>query len=202
MCPRRHQPNSPNRPSRPNHESPAARRVIGRFAVGLAVDGLLEDDGRRSTPYHLSARRSHPDVRHRRRPCDAWPLRAAPRHLRRLHSERARAVVHRRFHPLSGSAGLREHPHRELRNRPPDHAYARRGTAYHPRCARRRRPKQCHLLRGGIDRRDRQTSGYPWPADPCPIGRSLPPEFPHSERGASGRFHRSVRAPLQRAALA
>ena len=59
-----------------------------------------------------------------------------------------------------------------------------------------------HLLRLGLDRRDRQADRHPRPAHPGRPRRPLRPVGAHPAGRAAGRLHRAVRAPLQRAALA
>ena len=63
---------------------------------------------------------THSRQRHRRRRGRRNALWAAARDLRRLHRLGPRPHLHRGLRPVRGAPALREHPHRELRNRPAD----------------------------------------------------------------------------------
>ena len=66
----------------------------------------------------------------------------------------------------------------------------------------RRRRHRGDLRRLGLHRRDRQADRHPRPAHPGGPRRPLPPQRRRSRRAAAGGLHRTVRAPLQRAAVA
>ena len=99
---------------------------------------------------------SDPGVGDRRRPGDGRPVRAAARHLCRLHGERACARVHRGRDPHRRPAALRQHPHRVVRDGTADEPAARGCAPDHPRRRRRRRRHLRDLLRLRLDRRRRQ----------------------------------------------
>ena len=113
------------------------------------------------------------------------------------------ADVHRGLHPRRGAAALRQHAHRVQRHRPADDPAARGRPAHHPRRHRWRTT--------------RRSSSSAAPARPAAIDKligilnlRIPADLDeryallvaHPGRGATGRVHRAVRAPLQRAALA
>ena len=104
------------------------------------------------------------------------------------HGLRPLAVVHRGLHPRPRPAAVREHAHRGVGDRPAHHGAARGRPPDHPPGRQRRRGGRRHLLRVGRDRRDRQARPA---ARPRPAGRR-----------AARRLPRSLRAPLERAAVA
>ena len=151
---------------------------------------------------HPAAARRHPREHHRRRPRHRRPLWPTAAHLRRLHRQRPRPRLHRGHHSRRGAAPLRQHPHRDLAHGPADHALSRGGAAGHPHRLRRRSRRRGDLLRRRRHRRHQQAHRHHEPAGAGRPRRPLRLDGAHPGRGAPGGVHRSLRAPLQRAALA
>ena len=161
-------------------------------------------ESRARGPERPAPDRPHPCVGHRRRRGRRGPVRHPARDLRRLHGVGPQPVVPRGLHPRRGAAAVREHAHRVVGHRAPDHALPRGGAAARPR-GRGREPRgpRRDLLR----LRARPPRSTAWStSSTCASRRTSTTRWDlrvaDPARAAAGRVHRPVRAPQQRAAVA